>query len=106
MSIQPKLLRPSWFEIDLDAAAENLKTVRGLVGPGRKIVAVLKADGYGFGAREMAEVFAVHGADALAFADLGDAIWTRRQGHSLPILVYPNCLPDAARSAGRRVGKA
>jgi alanine racemase len=96
MSIQPKLLRPAWFEIDLDAAAENLRTVRRLVGPGRKIVAVLKADGYGFGAREMAEVFAAHGADALAFADLGDAIWMRQQGHSLPILVYPNCLPDAA----------
>jgi alanine racemase len=96
MSIGSRLLRPAWFEIDLDAAAENLTSVRRLVGPTRKIFAVLKADGYGFGAREMAEVFTAHGVDALAFADLADAIWTRRQGATLPILVYPNSLPTAA----------
>ena len=96
MSVGSRLLRPAWFEIDVDAVAENLRSVRRLVGPGRKIFAVLKADGYGFGAREMAEVFAAHGADGLAFADLADAIWTRRQGTTLPILVYPNSLPAAA----------
>ncbi len=96
MSIASRLLRPAWFEIDLDAAAENLRSVRRLVGAERKIFAVLKADGYGFGAREMAEVFVAHGADALAFADLADAIWTRRQGIALPILVFPNSLPDVA----------
>ena len=96
MSIASRLLRPAWLEIDLDAAAENLRSVRRLVGAERKIFAVLKADGYGFGAREMAEVFVAHGADALAFADLTDAVWARRQGVSLPILVFPNSLPAAA----------
>jgi alanine racemase len=96
MSIGSRLLRPAWFEIDLDAVAENLRTVRRLVGPERKIFAVLKADGYGYGAREMADVLAAHGADALAFADLADAVWMRRQGARLPILVYPNSLPTAA----------
>jgi len=99
MSIASRLLRPAWFEIDLDAAAENLRAVRRLVGAERKIFAVLKADGYGFGAREMAEVFVASGADALAFADLADAVWTRRQGVSLPILVFPNSLPEAAGEA-------
>jgi alanine racemase len=96
MNIASRLLRPAWFEIDLDAPAENLRSVRRLVGADRKIFAVLKADGYGFGAREMAKVFATSGADALAFADLADAIWTRRNGVSLPILVFPNSLPEAA----------
>ena len=96
MSVAPHLLRPAWFEIDLDAVAENLRSVRRLVGAGRRIFAVVKAGGYGFGTLEMAEVFAVHGADALAFADLGDAIWARRQGVSLPILVFPSALPEAA----------
>jgi alanine racemase len=73
MSIASRLLRPAWLEIDLDAPAENLRSVRRLVGPERKIFAVLKADGYGFGGREMAEVFVAHGADALAFADLAEA---------------------------------
>ncbi|HYB40603.1 MAG TPA: alanine racemase, partial [Candidatus Methylomirabilis sp.] len=96
MGIASRLLRPAWVEIDLDAPAENLRAVRRLVGPDRKIFAVLKADGYGFGVREMAEVFVAGGADALAFADLADAVWARRQGISLPILVFPNSLPGAA----------
>src|SRR5262245_55409657 len=95
-SIASRLLRPSWLEIDLDAPWENLRSVRRLVGADRKIFAVLKADGYGFGSREMAEIFVASGADALAFADLNDAIWTRQRGVSLPILVFPNSLPDAA----------
>jgi alanine racemase len=45
-------LRPTMLEIDLDAAADNVRAVRGLVGPERKIFAVVKADGYGFGAAE------------------------------------------------------
>ena len=94
-----RLLRPTWFEIDLDAAAENLRTVRRLVGPDRKIFAVLKANAYGFGALEMARVFTDHGADALAVADLSEGVRLRRHGFTLPILVYPNALPDAAPEA-------
>src|SRR5262245_14409469 len=95
-SVAPRLLRPAWFEIDLDAVAENLRSVRRVVGADRKIFAVLKADGYGFGIHEMAQVFAANGADALAFADLADAIAIRRHGIALPILVFPNSLPGAA----------
>ena len=96
MSAAPKLFRPAWFEINLDAAAENLATVRRLVGPGRKIFAVLKADGYGFGAAEVGAVFVKHGADYLAVADLGEGIRLRQRGVTAPILVYPNSLPEAA----------
>ena len=56
-------LRPTTLEIDLDAAAENLRAVRGLVGPSRKVFAVVKADGYGYGAAEMGAVFVRNGAD-------------------------------------------
>ena len=37
--------RPTTLEIDLDAAASNIRAVRRLVGPGWKIYAVIKADG-------------------------------------------------------------
>jgi alanine racemase len=90
------LLRPTWFEIDLDAAVENLRTVRRLVGPARKIFAVVKADGYGFGSLEMGRAFADNGADALGVAYLADGVRLRHSGLKLPILVYPNALPDAA----------
>jgi alanine racemase len=91
-----RLYRPTWFEIDLDAAAENLRTARRLVGPERKLFAVVKAGGYGFGSAEMGRVFAENGADALAVADLSDGVRLRRLGLTLPILVYPNALPDVA----------
>jgi alanine racemase len=92
-------LRPSAFEIDLDAAADNLRAVRGLVGPERKLFAVVKADAYGFGAAEMGAVFERNGADALGVADLAEGVRLRRSGITIPILVYPNSLPAAAPDA-------
>ncbi len=89
-------LRPTTLEIDLGAAAGNLRAVRGLVGASRKIFAVVKADGYGFGAAEMGAVFARNGADYLAVADLAEGVRLRERGIAVPILVYPNSLPGSA----------
>lgn len=89
-------LRPTTLEVDLDAAAGNIRAVRQLIGPGRKLFAVVKADGYGFGASEMGAVFLRHGADALAVADLAEGVRLRERGITAPILVYPNALLAAA----------
>jgi alanine racemase len=94
-------LRPTTLEIDLDAAADNVRAVRRLVGPSRSIFAVVKADGYGFGAAEMGAVFARSGADWLAVADLAEGVRLRARGLTLPILVYPSSLPEAASEALR-----
>lgn len=91
-------LRPTTLEIDLDAAAHNIRAVRQLVGPERRIFAVVKADGYGYGAGEMGEVFARNGADYLAVADLAEGVRLRQRGLTIPILVYPSSLPEAARA--------
>ena len=88
--------RPTTLEIDLDAAAANVQAVRRLVGPARRLFAVVKADGYGHGAAEMGAVFVAHGADALAVADLAEGIRLRGHGIVAPVLVYPNSLPEAA----------
>jgi alanine racemase len=90
------LLRPTWFEIDRGAAVANVQAVRRVVGPERKIVAVVKADAYGYGSLELGRAFAEHGADALGVADLADGVRLRQAGLTLPIVVYPNALPDAA----------
>src|SRR6266446_10154438 len=88
--------RPTTLEIDLDAAASNVRAVRQMVGAQRKIFAVVKADGYGHGAAELGAVFVANGADALGVADLGEGIRLRRRGITAPVLVYPNSLPEAA----------
>src|SRR5213593_2971813 len=82
-----------------DVPAHNVRAVRQLVGPERKIFAVIKAGGYGFGAAEMGAVFARSGADWLAVADLAEGIRLRQSGISTPILVYPNSLAEAAADA-------
>jgi len=94
-----RLPRPTTLQIDLDAAAANIRAVRRMVGTERKIFAVVKADGYGHGAAELGAVFAAHGADVLAVADLGEGIRLRQRGITAPILVYPSSLPEAAPDA-------
>jgi len=93
------LPRPTTLEIDLDAAASNVRVVRQMVGAQRKIFAVVKADGYGHGAAELGAVFVANGADALGVADLGEGIRLRRRGITAPVLVYPSSLPEAAPEA-------
>ena len=91
--------RPTTLEIDLAAAAGNVRAVRRMIGAARKLYAVVKADAYGHGAAELGAVFLEHGADALGVADLGEGIRLRRRGITAPILVYPNALPEAAPEA-------
>jgi alanine racemase len=97
--VTPALSRPTWFEIDLDAIAENVRTVRRLIGADRELIAAMKGDGYGFGSVEVAEVFVANGVNRLAVADLADAIRLRKHGIAHPILLYPNALPEAAAQA-------
>src|SRR5258705_7739751 len=47
----------------------------------------------------MGETFLANGADALGVADLAEGIRLRRRGITAPVLVYPNCLPEAAPEA-------
>jgi alanine racemase len=88
-------LRPSWLEVDLDAARANLRHVRALVGPDRTLYAVVKADGYGHGAEIVGRAFLEAGADALAVADGGEGVRLRDRGVTAPILVYPSGLPES-----------
>jgi alanine racemase len=99
MATSPAPPRPTILVVDVGAAAANVRAVRRMVGAGRKIYAVVKADGYGHGAAELGAVFLDHGADALAVADLGEGIRLRQRGITAPILVYPNALPEAAPEA-------
>ncbi|MBM3221992.1 MAG: alanine racemase [Candidatus Rokubacteria bacterium] len=91
-------LRPNALEVDLDAAVHNVRAVRTLVGPDRRLFAVVKADGYGYGAAEMGAAFLANGADRLGVADVTEGIRLRERGITAPILVYPNSLPSAAAS--------
>jgi len=87
----------TWLEIDLDAIAHNFHAVRERAGKGVAVMGVVKADAYGHGAPEVAEVLEANGADFLGVATLDEAIQLRNYGISIPILILGGTLPWQAR---------
>ena len=77
--------RPSHFNIDLDALAQNFEALSRLAGSRRKM-AVVKANAYGHGALACARVLE-HSVDAFAVAITEEAIVLREAGIDTPILV-------------------
>ena len=71
------IMRATTATIHLDALRHNLQRVRALA-PRSKVMAVVKADGYGHGLERVAQALA--GADAFGVATLADAERIRRAG--------------------------
>ncbi|NLX43949.1 MAG: alanine racemase [Chloroflexi bacterium] len=78
--------RPTWVEVDLDAIAHNTRLTLQRLRPGTQLMAVLKADAYGHGARRVARTVLASGATWLGVACLGEAIELRSAGIQAPIL--------------------
>ncbi len=85
--LKKKLLRPVWIEVNLDHLKHNLQEVKRVVKKNTKVCCVIKADGYGHGAVEIAKTLKDNGADYFAVATLTEAIQLRKGGVELPILV-------------------
>ena len=77
----------AWVEIDLNALAHNVRTLKAWLNPRSKLMAVVKADAYGHGAATVAQVALKNGADSLAVATLQEWLDLRRSGIGAPILV-------------------
>lgn len=82
--------------IDLGAIAHNLRELRRITRPEARIMAVVKADGYGHGATPAARTALVAGADALAVARLPEGRQLRQDGIDAPILVLGPTPPERA----------
>ena len=73
--------------IRTDLLRDNMYRIRGAVDPKVKVLAVVKADGYGHGAAETAIAALEGGADMLAVASVSEGTMLRRNGITAPILV-------------------
>ena len=73
--------------IDLSAIENNMKAIRASVPSRAKVLAVVKADGYGHGAVETARAAIKGGAEMLAVAAVSEGIQLREAGIQIPILV-------------------
>ncbi|MHC4915713.1 MAG: alanine racemase, partial [Planctomycetota bacterium] len=69
----------AWADVDLEAVGHNVRAIRGLVGSA-EVMAVVKADGYGHGAVQVARAAMSAGASRLAVATLREAAELRRAG--------------------------
>lgn len=77
--------RWAWVEVDLGAVAHNVRTLKALTAQGTLFMAVVKADGYGHGAVEVARASLSAGADRLGVATVDEAVELRLAGISAPI---------------------
>ncbi len=75
------------MEVNLDAMVSNLRHFRARLNPGTKIIAMLKAFGYGSGSYELASILQHHRVDYLAVAFTDEAVHLRENGIRMPIMV-------------------
>ena len=75
------------LEISIPALAHNLQLYRKYIRPETKIVAMVKAFGYGCGSIEVATMAQYYHVDYLAVAYADEGIALRNSGISLPIMI-------------------
>ncbi|MDT5016525.1 MAG: alanine racemase [Mycobacterium sp.] len=73
--------------VDLDAIAHNVRLLRDHAGSAQ-VMAVVKADGYGHGATQVARAALAAGAAELGVATLDEALALRRDGITAPVLAW------------------
>ena len=72
--------------IDLDAIYKNVSNAKALLKPGTKLMAIIKADAYGHGAKQVAETIDPI-VDAYGVAILEEGVELRKAGIDKPILI-------------------
>jgi alanine racemase len=91
--------RETWAEISLDSISHNTQTFKSNLHESCRLMAVIKADGYGHGAVEVARTAIKAGADFLGVAFLDEALQLRDAGIDIPILVLGYTPPYSVEMA-------
>jgi alanine racemase len=81
-------------EIDLKAIAHNIKELRRITHPDARLMGVVKANGYGHGAIEVARCALQNGAEVLGVARIEEGRQIREAGIEVPILIFGYTLPE------------
>ena len=80
-------IHETMLEVDLDAVVHNFNFYKSQLNPHVKLVCMVKANGYGAGALEIAKTLQYHRCDYLAVAIAGEGVSLRNEGISLPIII-------------------
>ena len=75
------------LEVDLDALVHNFNFYKSRISPQTKLICMVKANGYGAGAVEIAKTLQYHRCAYFAVAVAEEGIELRKEGISTPIIV-------------------
>lgn len=89
-----KISRPVWAEVSVSALTHNLRAIRGFVNPAnekrktpRKVLSIVKGNGYGHGGPQVAKILEKAGSDWFGVTCTDEGIAVRKAGVRKPILV-------------------
>src|SRR5919108_5933732 len=92
--------RPVWAEVSLSALAHNLEAIQKFVNPPeekrktpRKILSIVKGNGYGHGGPQVAKALEKAGSDWFGVTCTDESIAVRENGVRKPILVLTGFVP-------------
>jgi alanine racemase len=99
-SPRKEVRRPVWAEINLGALAENLRAIRKFVNrpeekrkTPRKILCIVKGNGYGHGGPQVAKALEKVGSDWFGVTCTEEGIAVREAGVRKPVLVLTSFFP-------------
>jgi len=99
-SPRKEVRRPVWAEVSLGALTHNLEAIREYVNPAqekrkspRKILSIVKGNGYGHGGPEVAKALEKAGSDCFGVTCTDEGIAVRQNGVRKPILVLTSFVP-------------
>ncbi len=99
-SPRKEVSRPVWAEVSLSALAQNLQAIRRYVNPPeekrrtpRKILSIVKGNGYGHGGPEVALALEKAGSDWFGVTCTDEGIAVRKAGVRKPILILTSFVP-------------
>lgn len=92
--------RPVWAEVSLGALAYNLEAIRKYVNPPqekrktpRKILSIVKGNGYGHGGPEVAKALEKAGSDWFGVTCTDEGVAVRKAGVRKPVLILTSFVP-------------
>src|ERR1700676_3757175 len=99
-SPRKEVRRPVWAEVSLGALTCNLEAIRKYVNPPqkkrkspRKILSIVKGNGYGHGGPEVAKALEKAGSDWFGVTCTDEGIAVRKNGVRKPILILTSFVP-------------
>jgi alanine racemase len=97
-------IRATRANVDLDAIEGNIRLLRGVLSETTRLMAVVKADGYGHGAPWVARAALNAGAELLGVATVGEGQVLRAHGIDAPIVLLGSIdATEATAACGARL---